>query len=396
MCKTENSKMTSLSISHKTAGVRMKAQSATFAFTLVTVALVMHSSINAAVRIKDIVSIKNQQTVDLIGYGLIIGLDGSGDGKSATFTAQSLANMIERMGLTVDPKAIKIKNVASVIVTARVSNTTKPGSMVDVTVSSIGDASSLQGGTLLLTPLSDITGVSYGIAQGPVSIGGFNVTVDDGNRIVNNYTLVGRVPNGARITAKLPQPIEGIQTSAEIGLTLNSPDFTTSSRVAEKINLIYGVVAYPLDDANIRIDLPDSLSGPNERIKFISTVGQLKVNPDVAARVVINEKTGTIVAGENVSIAPVAIAHGTITVNIQVTPVISQPEPFSQGETVVTSESQISIQDETARVMYMDEAVSISDVAQALNAIGAAPRDIIAIFQALKQAGALRAELVIL
>ncbi len=378
------------------SGMSLSGVVARWALAVIVIALVCHSTINASVRIKDIVSIKNQQSVDLIGYGLIIGLDGTGDGKSATFTVQSLANMIERMGLTIDPTVIKVKNVASVIVTARVSNTTKPGALVDVTVSSIGDASSLQGGTLLMTPLSDITGQMYGIAQGPVSIGGFNVTVDDGNRIVNNYTLVGRVPNGARITAQLPQPIEGVQTSSEIGLTLGAPDFTTASRVSQKINMIYGQIAYPLDDANIRIDLPDSLSAPNERIKFISNIGQLKVNPDVAARVVINEKTGTIVAGEHVSIAPVAIANGTITVNIRVTPVISQPEPFSQGETVVTSESQISVQDETARVMYMDEAVSIADVAQALNTIGAAPRDIIAIFQALKQAGALRAELVIL
>ncbi len=358
--------------------------------------IVMQSMGGASVRIKDLVSIKNQQTVDLIGYGLIIGLDGSGDGKNATFTAQSLANMIERMGLTVDPTVIKVKNVASVIVTARVSSTTKPGTLVDVTVSSIGDASSLQGGTLLLTPLSDVTGATYAIAQGPVSIGGFNVAVDDGNRIINNYTLVGRVPNGGRITNALPQTIAGVESTKEIGLVLSTPDFTTSSRVAQKINLIYGRIAFPQDDANIRIDLPDSLKAPNERIKFISTIGQLKVNPDIAARVVINEKTGTIVAGEHVSIAPVAIANGTITVNIQASPVISQPEPFSQGETVVTSESQISIQDETARVMYMDEAVSIADVAQALNTIGAAPRDIIAIFQALKQAGALRAELIIL
>ncbi|MBN4056914.1 flagellar basal body P-ring protein FlgI [bacterium AH-315-J21] len=358
--------------------------------------LLLHSSLYASVRIKDIVSIKNQQSVDLIGYGLIIGLDGTGDGKKATFTAQSLANMIERMGLTVNANIIKVKNVASVIVTARVSNTTKPGTLVDVTVSSIGDAKSLQGGTLLMTPLSDITGKTYGVAQGPVSIGGFNVQVDDGNRIVNNYTLVGRVPNGGRITAKLPQPIEGVETAKQIELTLNAPDFTTSSRVAQKINIVYGEIAYPLDDANIKIDLPDSLRSPIERIKFISTIGQLKVNPDVAARVVINEKTGTIVAGEHVSIAPVAIAHGTITINISVTPVISQPEAFSLGETVVTSESQITVQDETARVMFMDEAVSIADVAQALNTIGAAPRDIIAIFQALKQAGALRAELIIL
>lgn len=357
---------------------------------------VLTSAAAGAVRIKDMISLKNDRSVELIGYGLIIGLDGTGDGKNASFTTQSLVNMIERMGLTVDPNTIKVRNVASVIVTARLDGHSRQGAEIDVTVSSIGDATSLQGGTLLMTPLADLSGVTHAIAQGPVSIGGFNISVDDGNRIVNNYTLVGRVPNGGRVTEPLAGQMTDIGMADELTFELRSPDYTTCERVAHKINLVYGRMAYPLDDGNIRVVLPDSLKSPNARIQFVSRVGQLRINPDVAARVVINEKTGTIVAGEHVSIAPVAIAHGTITVNIRATPVISQPEPFSQGETVLTSESSIQVDDENARVMYMDEAISISDVAQALNTIGATPRDIIAIFQALKQVGALRADLVIL
>lgn len=358
--------------------------------------LIIVSSASGAVRIKDIITVGNQRTIDLIGYGLVIGLDGSGDGKNASFTVQSLANLIERMGLTVDVNSIKVKNVASVIVTAKLSGHNRSGSTIDVTVSSVGDASSLQGGTLLMTPLSDITGQTYVLAQGPVSIGGFNVSVEDGTRIVNNYTLVGRVPGGGRVTHSMPAVPDDINSTREIRLTLKAPDYTTAARLASKINIVYGRLAYAIDEANVHIALPDSLSSPNERMKFMSTIGQLKINPDIAARVVINEKTGTIVAGEHVSIAPVAIAHGTITVNIQNTPIISQPGPFSGGETIVTSESSIQVEDESARVMYMNEAVSIADIAHALNTIGATPRDIIAIFQALKQAGALRAELIIL
>lgn len=362
----------------------------------ITLALTLVSAADASVRIKDIATVQNLRTVDLIGYGLIIGLDGTGDGKNAGFTVQSLSNMIQRMGLTIAPKAIKVKNVASVIVTAQISSHHQAGATIDVTVSSIGDAGSLQGGTLLMTPLSDISGVTYALAQGPVSIGGFNVSVDDGSRIINNYTLVGRVPNGARIEQALPRHVDDLARARTITLTLESPDFTTATRVADRINLMYGRMAHPLDNANILITLPDSLQRDDERTRLVSRIGQLRVNPDTQAKVVINEKTGTIVAGEHVTIAPVAIAHGTITVNIQTQPVISQPAPFSSGETILTSESQIFVNDENARVMFMNEAISIADVAQALNTIGATPRDIIAIFQALKQAGALRAQLVIL
>ncbi len=347
----------------------------------------------AVVRIKDICSFQSEREDDLIGYGLVIGLDGTGDGNSTKFTIQSLANMMERMGLTVDKDKIKVKNVASVMVTARLSSQQPEGSYIDVTVSSVGDASSLQAGTLLMTPLASTDGTVHATAQGPISIGGFNVQADEGNRIFNNYTLVGRVPNGARIT----NPIQKINSgNNEIVLSLQNADFTTAERISERINIKYGFTSYAVNGGTVRVLVPDSMANEQNKIKFISDVGQLQIVPDHIARVVINEKTGTIVVGQNVVIEPVAVAHGTITVDIQSSPVISQPVPFSDGETVISSQPQININDEPAHVLNIEEAVQLSDIAKALNSIGATPRDIIAIFQALKQAGALRAELVIL
>jgi flagellar P-ring protein precursor FlgI len=345
------------------------------------------------VRIKDICGFQDQQNVELLGYGLVIGLDGSGDGTSSQFTTRAVANMMERMGLTVEADKLKVKNIAAVLVTGGVTSGRTEGSFFDVTVSSIGDASSLQGGTLLMTPLSDPDGVVRATAQGSVSIGGFNVQVDEGNKIVNNYTLVGRVPGGGKVTNPVIAK-EGVKQ--EFFISLTNPDFTTSHRIAERINVKYGNVAYAVDAASVKVVLPDSIMFPTLRSKFMSDVGQLQVVPDNVARVVINEKTGTIVAGQHVTIEPVAVAHGTITVNIQSRPVISQPEPFSSGETVVTQEPSIVVDQQTARVVNLEESVTLSDVAGALNKIGATPRDIIAIFQALKQAGALRAELVVL
>lgn len=346
----------------------------------------------AAARIKDITRIHGENEFDLMGYGLVIGLDGTGDSKGTQFTVQSLANMMQRLGLTVEPDKLKIKNVAAVIVTAKLSSNNQVGDKIDVTVSSIGDATSLQGGMLLFTQLSSSNGEVFAVAQGPVSIGGFNVQVEDGNKIINNYTLVGRVPSGGTVQ----RPVESRAATNEIALSLQTPDYSTAARIAHMINAEYGAVAFVENPAIIRIVVPDSLSYRNDRARFIADIGAMMIEPDQVARVVINERTGTIVAGSHVSIAPVAIAHGNITVNIQSMPVISQPEPFSRGETVVVPEYQISVDNEKARVIHMEETVSLADVASALNKIGAAPRDIIAIFEALRQAGALRAELVII
>jgi len=345
------------------------------------------------VRIKDICTFQNKQEVDLIGYGLVIGLDGTGDGTGTQFTTQSLVNMMERMGLTVEPNKVKVKNIAAVMVTARISSLQSPGSYFDVTVSSVGDASSLQGGTLLMTQLSGPDGAVHGTAQGSVSIGGFNVQVDEGNKIVNNYTLVGRVPGGGKVTEPIPA-LPG--SDKEMFLSLADADITTAQRVAQRINIEYGTTAYAMSGGSVRVDVPDTLIDPTRRMRFLSDIGHLEVEPDGPARVVINERTGTIVAGENVTVEPVAIAHGTITVNIQSKPVISQPEPFSGGQTVQTRESEISVTQETARVVELPAGVKLSDITNALNKIGATPRDIVAIFQALKQAGALRSELVIM
>jgi len=344
------------------------------------------------VRIKDITHYTADAEIDLIGYGLVIGLDGTGDGSGTQFTIQALTNMMERMGMTVDPKQVKVKNVAAVMVTAKIGSAHRSGSRIDVMVSSVGDATSLQGGTLLLTPLSALDGTVYAVAQGAVSIGGFNVQLPDGNKIVNNYTLVGRVPGGGQIQKAPP---EG-GSSQELYLTLLNPDYTTAARIVERVNVEYGTTAFAVDEATVRVRVPDSLLNPNDRIKFISTIGGLRVSPDVAAKIVINEKTGTIVAGQDVTIAPVALAHGNITINIRTSPVISQPNAFSEGETVVTSESRVTVEEETARVVELPEIVTIAQIAAALNSIGASPRDIIAIFQALKETGALRAELVLM
>ncbi len=347
----------------------------------------------AKVRVKDICSFQDKREVDLLGYGLVVGLEGTGDGSGTQFTTRALANMMERMGLTVDANKLKIKNIAAVMVTGKISSHRTEGAYFDVMVSSIGDASSLQGGTLMITPLSDPTGVVRGTAQGPVSIGGFNVQVDEGNKIVNNYTLVGRIPGGAKVTNPV---IAKPGSDQEFFMSLINPDFTTAHRVAERINIKYGTVAYPVDGGSIKVIIPDSIMYPTLRSKFMSDIGHLRVVPDQVARVIVNEKTGTIVAGQHVTIEPVAVAHGTITVSIQSRPIISQPEPFSSGETVVTQEPYISVNQESARVVNLKHSATLSDIASALNKIGATPRDIIAIFQALKQAGALQAELVLL
>jgi flagellar P-ring protein precursor FlgI len=349
-------------------------------------------SAEASVRIKDITRTHDQNEIDLLGYGLVIGLDGTGDSKGTQFTMQSLSNMMERLGVTVDAENLKVKNVAAVMVTSRLSSRAREGDRIDITVSSIGDATSLQGGNLLFTPLSSGQGDVYVNAQGPISIGGFNVQVEGGSKIINNYTMVGRIPGGGKVVRRP----DNLDIQNELFLILHDPDYLTADRIATRINSKYGLISYVDDAATVRLMIPDSLAFPNERNRLLADIGGMKISPDQVARVVINERTGTIVAGEHVTIAPVAIAHGNITVNVKSIPVISQPEPFSQGETISTAEYQIAVDKEPARVVHLKETVALADVANALNLIGAAPRDIISIFEALKQAGALRAELVII
>jgi len=345
------------------------------------------------VRLKDIADIAGQADVRLFGYGLIVGLNGTGDGAGTQFTVQSLASMLTRLGVTVVPEQIKVKNVAAVMVTSTVTPEMKAGSHFDVTVSSMGDAQSLEGGVLLLTPLSGLDGRLFGYAQGPVSTGGFNVEAGGGSKVSKNYTLVGRVPGGGVLETELMQfePLDG-----KIRIVLRNPDYTTIQRLAGAINDVYYDAAVPIDRASVAVEIPPEFQVAGGKVGFISSLEALTLSPDMPARVVINEKTGTIVAGEFVTIAPVALAHGAITIQISARPIISQPAPFSKGETVTQTQANIDVSESEANVIYMQESTNIHDVAQALNSIGATPRDIIAIFQALKKAGALRGELLII
>lgn len=345
---------------------------------------------SASPRLKDIATLSSDYSIPLIGYGLVVGLEGTGDGRNTEFTLRSLTNMLQRMGVTVDPNDVKVKNVAAVMVTGSISPLARPGGHLDVTVASLGDASSLQGGMLLLTPLSGPDGVMYGTAQGPITIGGFNISSGDGNKIRNNYTLVGRIPNGALVqAAPPPMPPE----AGFVQFSLAHPDITTATRAANAINARFGAVATARDAATVEVAMPPD---KDLAMSYLARIEAVEVEPDARARVVVNERTGTIVAGGNVSVAPVALAHGALTVEITASPVIVQPQPFSQGQTAYSSQTDIAVQEESAKVVAFEEVASIGEVAAALNAIGATPRDIIAIFQALREAGALRAELVVM
>jgi len=364
-----------------------------FVIALAALLVMPLSCAKAGVRLKDISHLAGASTASLFGYGLVVGLQGTGDGQGTEFTIQTLTNMLRRMGITVDPAQVKVKNVAAVMVSATLTEAMIRGERLDVTVSSVGDAKSLRGGTLLLTPLAAMDGTVHVYAQGPVSTGGFAVE-SQGTSVSKNYTLVGRVPAGGTVETpvfKLPAD------PSHLELVLQDPDWTTARRVADVISQRWGSVAEADQPAVVKVSIPAEYADPQKRAEFISELEALTIEPDVVARVVINEKTGTIVAGQFVTISPVAIAHGDITVQIETQPVISQPAPLSpKGETVNEKVSTVSVTEKDARVILLPATTNIQEVAESLNAIGATPRDIIAIFQALKQAGALRAELIIL
>jgi len=350
-----------------------------------------------APRIKDISRVGTDGEMRLIGYGLVVGLDGTGDSKGTEFTVQSVTNMLTRMGITVPQNKVKTKNVAAVIVSAEMPLTARAGTRIDVTVSSLGDAKSLEGGTLLLSPLKGTDGTIYASAQGPVSVGGFKAAGAGGDQVSKNYTLVGRIPSGATVESETGT---GGIVNDYVDIMLFHPDYTTASRISDAITSAFqGIDATALDAAMVRVTLPEDVRAGGSIVDFIARVETTQVHPDVAAIVVINEKTGTIVAGENVTIGAVAIAHGGLSIEIRSWPVISQPSPFSAkgtGKTVVTEDSKVQAQMEQSRLVAFEESPSVAEVARALNALGVSPRDIIAIFQALKEAGALRAQIKII
>jgi flagellar P-ring protein precursor FlgI len=349
--------------------------------------------VSGASRIKDLAYVQGMRGEQVIGYGLVVGLNGTGDSQRSTFTVQSVASMLKRFGITVPQDDLRLRNVAAVMVTATIPPYSKEGGVSDVTVSSLGDATGLQGGTLLVTPLSGLNGAVYATAQGPVSVGGMNVR-SNGSEVRRNHTAAGRVPGGALIEKAVNVTITN---EWKVALVLWQPDFTTAMRIVAAVNTkIGGSIAKAVDASTVSLDVPQNFRDDAKIIEFISNVEVLEIVPDVSAKVVINEKTGTVVVGGNVTILPVAISHAGLNIEVQQTPVISQPNALSNGTTVQTQMSTISATQDSSGVIAINGASTVQEIAKALNSLKVSPRDVIAIFQALKEAGALKAELVIL
>jgi len=348
----------------------------------------------AAERVKDIASVSGVRGNQLVGYGLVVGLDGTGDQTSqAPFTIQSIKNMLARFGVTIPPNAIpQLKNVAAVTVTADLPPFSKAGQTIDITVSSIGNAASLRGGTLLMTPLRGVDGELYGIAQGSIVVSGFGVKGSDGSKLSINVPSSGRVPNGATVEKEVPN---SFAAQPFVVLNLHTPDFTTAARTAAAINHMLGEgTAQALDAVSVKVAAPQD---PNQRIAYLSTLESVEIQPGEApARVIVNSRTGTVVIGSQVKVTPAAVAHGSLSVTITERQDVSQPGPLSKGETVVTPRSEISINQDEARMFLFKAGVNLDEIVRAVNQVGAAPSDLVAILEALKEAGALRAELIVI
>ncbi len=349
-----------------------------------------------AERIKDLASIQGVRGNQLIGYGLVVGLDGSGDQTTQTpFTTQSLTNMLSRLGVTLPPgTTMQLKNVAAAMVTATLPAFAEPGQLIDVTVSSMGNATSLRGGTLLLTPLKGADGRIYAMTQGNILVGGAGASSASGSTSVQvNHLSVGRIAGGATVERAVPSALGG---AGYIRLDLNSTDFMTAQRIVDAINGAFAPgTASALDGRAIQVRAP---AGPEARVAFLAQVENLEVRPArSAAKVILNPRTGSIVMNQSVTVDACAVAHGNLSVIISSQPVISQPAPFStQGQTVQAEQAQVQVQSERGRLTMIPRSVSLSDVVRALNAIGATPHDLLAILQAMKAAGALHAELEII
>jgi len=340
-----------------------------------------------AVRIKDIASFGGVRDNQLVGYGLVVGLGGTGDKKDSTFTMSSMVNLLERMGVAVDQAKLKPKNVAAVMVTTRMPVSAKPGTRLDVTVSSMGDATSLQGGVLLITPLKGVDGKVYGLAQGPLALGGFSVE-GQAARAQKNVTTVGTIPGGGIVERGIPFQFNSQET---LTLHMTSADFSTTMQVVERLNRVMGgSYAKAQDASTVALDVPPAYRG--NLVPLMASIENIEVTPDGPAKVVVDEKTGTVVLGRDVRISRVAVAHGSLQVTVQEGMDVSQPGPFSSGQTVATPRTDINVREENRRLMLM-EGATLQELVDGLNAIGATPRDLISILRAMKTAGALHADL---
>lgn len=353
--------------------------------------LLLTMGVAQGVRIKDIAHVEGIHPNPLVGYGLVVGLNGTGDKKGTEFTIRSVVNMLRRLGVQVDPSLVNVKNVAAVMVTATLPPFAPKGTRLDVVVSSIGDATSLQGGTLLLTPLRGPDGEVYAVAQGPLSIGGF-VGGGGANQVQKNHPTTGRIPRGAVVEREIPFPLEGQQV---FYLDLHQRDFTTARNIARSINqALGGALAHAEHPGRVRVEIPPEYQ--DRVVDLVAAVESLPVQVDSAARVVLNERTGTVVLGGNVQIRTVAVSHGNLIVQIRTRFEVSQPGPFSQGQTVVVPQQEVQVEEPQARVFLIEETATVEDLVRALNAVGVTPRDLIAILQAIEAAGALQGELQLL
>ena len=370
-----------------------RCEAGAMAMLLTLLVALFATSDAGAERIKDIASFSGVRDNEIMGYGLVVGLNGTGD-KDGTYIFQPFANMLNRMGINVSQADIKgkTKNIAAVIVTAKLPTMVRPGSAGDVQVSSIGDAKSLQGGTLLMAPMKGPDGNVYAVAQGPISIGGFSAG-GGGTSTVKNHPNVGMIPNGAIVEKEVPVQLN---RKSRLDLLLAAQDITTSKRIADKINDQFkSNIANAETPSMVAINVPQDYLG--KVVDFMSRVELLDVAVDLPARVIINERTGTVVIGENVRISPIALAHGGLTIEIKTEFQVSQPQPFApnKAETVVVPKEQVKAEEKKGYLMEVQGA-TIGELIKALNALGVSPRDLVAILQAIKAAGSLKAELVLM
>ncbi len=353
--------------------------------------LLLAPALAVAARIKDLTMVEGGRDNQLVGYGLVVGLAGDGDSNAAS-TLRSVANVLQRFGVSVPADQIKVKNSAAVMITADIGAFLRPGSRIDAVVASIGDAKSLQGGVLLQTPLLGADGRVYAVAQGPVAVGGFlgGTGGPGGATVQKNHPTVGTISNGAIVEREIPASFVSQQT---MNLLLLNPDFTSASRMARAINATFAGSSQALDAATVTVHVPADFRG--HEVDFLADVGALEMDPDSVARVVINERTGTIVATSTVRISQVAISMGSLTITISSSPVVSQPAPFSNGQTTVVPRTSTAVTEVKGGFKVVDDSPTIEKLAAALNALGVSTREMTAIFQTLKRSGALQADLII-
>ncbi|MHC1787950.1 flagellar basal body P-ring protein FlgI [Solidesulfovibrio sp.] len=367
--------------------VRSELLAALAAVVTLTVLILGLAHTAYGARIKDLASVSGMRKNQLVGYGLVVGLSGTGDQRGSDFTVQSIYNMLDKMGVRVDKATLKPKNVAAVMVTSQMPVSAKPGSRIDVTVSSLGDSTSLLGGVLLVTPLKGIDGSIYAIAQGSVLVGGVSAQ-GAGASVSKNITTVGIVPGGGNIERGVPF---SFNEQTDLTLSLRNPDFSTAARMAKRVNESMGsAMATAIDAGTVRLAVPPENQG--NLAMLMASIENIDVTPDHRARVVVDEKTGTVVLGQNVQIAPVAVTHGNLQIQVQESADVSQPLPFSAGQTVVTPETNIAINEEN-RKLKMIEGATLQELVEGLNALGATPRDLISILRTLEASGALAADM---